>query len=54
MKTHIIIELKLEEKKKIKKASTKLSIGHSTFCRMVSLKEANKILAKEKNAKSRN
>ena len=49
MKTHIIIELRPEEKKKIKKASKKLSIGHSTFCRMVSLQRAEEVL--NENAK---
>ena len=43
MKTHIIIELKPEEKNLIKEVSKKLSIGHSTFCRMIALKEAQKI-----------
>ena len=43
MKTHIIIELQPEEKLLIKESAKKLSLPHSTFCRMTMLREAQKI-----------
>lgn len=47
-KEHIILEIKPEEKTEIILAAKKLSLGHSTFCRITSLKEARKILEQNK------
>ncbi|KKK96958.1 hypothetical protein LCGC14_2657550 [marine sediment metagenome] len=48
MKTQIIFELTKEEKEQIKEASKNLTLGYSTFCRMVVLREARIILRKQK------
>lgn len=50
METQIQIKINNAEKNIIRKASKKLALGHSTFCRMVSLKEAKKILEERPQA----
>lgn len=44
MAHEIQILTKQHEKKLIAKAAREVGIGHSTFCKMVSLKEAKKVL----------
>lgn len=44
MDSQIQIKINNEEKEMIKKVAKLLSIGYSTFCRQVSMKETRKIL----------